>query len=89
MSTTREVNAGREKLKVRWNLTAVQKLRGKTIATCRYMTDKELQKMGWDKSPLVIIFTDNTAMYASSDDEGNEGGSLFTTINGLEVIPTI
>jgi hypothetical protein len=91
MSTTTEikVNTERNKLKVHWNLIAVQKLRNKTIATCRYMTDKEMQKLGWSKSPLLIMFTDRTIMYASADDEGNEGGSLFTTIAGLEVIPTI
>ena len=75
--------------KASWGMQCAAKLVGKTIKDCRYMTDKEMQESGWYKSPLVIIFTDGTAMYASADDEGNDGGSIFTTIKGLEVIPTI
>lgn len=72
-----------------WNLECNKHLVGKTIKNVRYMTDKEMNDMGWYKKPLVIFFNDGSYMYASSDDEGNDAGALFTSIEGLETIPTI
>jgi hypothetical protein len=89
MATQRAINKERMNTKAKLGLECTTKLKGKTIKTCRYMTDEEMKKSYWCKCPLVIIFTDGTAMYASADDEGNDGGALFTTIKGLEVIPTI
>jgi hypothetical protein len=66
-----------------------EKLIGKTIKDCRYLTDKEVSSFGWCKSALAIFFTDGTVMYASTDDEGNDAGALQTNIKGLEIIPTI
>jgi len=72
-----------------WNSECQKHLEGKTIKNVRYMTDKEMNEMGWYNRPLMIFFTDGTYMYASQDDEGNGAGSLFTNIEGLEIIPTI
>jgi len=72
-----------------WNAKCRSKLVGKTIKNVRYMNDKELQEHYWDKRPLIIFFTDGTYMYSSMDDEGNDGGALFTSIDELQVIPTI
>jgi hypothetical protein len=33
--------------------------------------------MGWARRPLVIELDDGTLMFASRDDEGNDGGALF------------
>lgn len=52
-------------------------LTGKTISAVRYMTQDEADAMMWDKRPLVIIFTDGSLLTCQSDDEGNEGGSMF------------
>jgi len=71
-----------------WNKDC-QVLVGKTIADVRYMNNKELEKMGRYNRPLVIFFTDGTNMFASSDDEGNDAGALFTNIKGLDTIPVI
>lgn len=87
--TQRERNVHRMKLKNLYTIDTIKKLKGKTIKTCRYMTDAEMQKFGWSKCSLIIIFTDGTSMYASNDNEGNEGGSLFTNIKDLYLIPTI
>ena len=72
-----------------WNMKCNKHLIGKTIKNVRYMTDEELQEHYWDKRPLIIFFTDGTYMYSSMDDEGNDGGSLFTSIDELQIIPTI
>jgi len=72
-----------------WNTECSKHLVGKTIKNVRYMNNKELEQHYWYKRPLIIFFTDGTYMYSSADDEGNDGGSLFCSIEGLEVIPTI
>jgi|TARA_R110000796_G_scaffold173614_3_gene290602 hypothetical protein len=72
----------------KWEKQSSKHLVGKTIDEVRYMTNKEMEDMGWDQKPLVIFFTDNTFIYASADDEGNNGGALFTNFKDLETIPT-
>jgi len=62
---------------------------GKRIISAGYMTDKEMTQLGWRKRTLIIKFEDNTIMYASNDNEGNEAGVLYTSIEGFEIIPTI
>jgi len=51
-------------------------LKGKTIKSCRYLTEKECKDLDWYSSPLVIEFSDGTCIFAQSDDEGNNGGAL-------------
>lgn len=62
---------------------------GKIVHSVRYMTDAEMESMGWYSKPLVIVFTDGTYVYSSADDEGNDGGALFTNLKGVDVIPVI
>ena len=50
---------------------------GKEIKTIRYMTEEETKEWGWYKRPLVIYFTDNSFIIPQSDDEGNDGGSIY------------
>lgn len=71
-----------------WN-KAVKNLVGLTIKSARYMTAEEAEEWGWYKRPVVIRFTNGSEMLVSADDEGNDGGSLFTNIKGLETIPTL
>jgi len=62
---------------------------GKTIKSVRYMYTAEKKDIGWFRKSLVIFFTDGSFLYPSADNEGNDAGAYFTSINGLEVIPTI
>jgi hypothetical protein len=73
----------------KWEKDIRPVLKGKTIANVRYMTEKEMEGLGWYSKALVIIFTDGTYMFPSADDEGNNAGALFTNIKGLETIPVI
>ena len=42
-----------------------------------FMTQEEADVLGWYSRPLVIRLDNDTLLYMSSDDEGNDGGALF------------
>jgi len=73
----------------KWNKKVGDFLIGKTIKSVRYMTDKEMNDFMWHKKPVVIDFTDGSWIIPQSDDEGNNGGALYTSDEKLAVIPTI
>ena len=77
-----------EEVEPYWN-KKVQVLVGKTIKSVAYMTKERAEEWDWDSRPIEIEFTDGTSMLLSRDDEGNDGGSAFTSIDGLQTIPTI
>jgi hypothetical protein len=66
---------------------AEKKLVGRRIKEVRYMTKEEAGDMYWSKRPLVIVFDNGSYMFASADDEGNNGGALF--MDQDEVFPTL
>jgi hypothetical protein len=72
-----------------WEKEIVQKLVGRRIVSCKYLTEKEMEALGWYNKSLVITLEGNVKLFASSDDEGNSAGALFTNISGLETIPVI
>ena len=51
---------------------------GKKIVSVRYMSSKECEDMGWDSCPICLLLDDGTYIFPSRDDEGNDGGALFT-----------
>ena len=63
-------------LKCQWENKFI-KLCGRTIKGIRYMTPAEMDNVGWHRAPLILILDDNTLLFASSDDEGNDAGALF------------
>lgn len=80
----------KENLKVKWQNHSRKLLVGKTIRHVRYLTDEEMEGCMWYKNPLVIEFTDGTAILSQSDDEGNDGGAYYYFgKNKQEVIPVI
>ena len=54
----------------------IKLLKGKTIKSCRSLTNDECKDLGWYSTPLVIEFTDGTCIFPQSDDEGNNGGAM-------------
>ena len=70
-----------------WNDEARKVLKGKTIVEARYLNDDEMEMMGWYKRPLCFFLNDGTSCIVSTDDEGNDGGSLFYGDNGI--LPTL
>ena len=65
-------------MSLNWNERAKKTLLGKQITSVRWMTDEEAKDMGWDNRPLCIELDNSMWMFASMDDEGNNGGTLFT-----------
>jgi hypothetical protein len=76
-------------IKRKWEDRCSAVLVGKTIKSVRYQYTCEVKDMGWSKKSLMIIFTDGSYLFPSSDDEGNNAGALFTSFRGLEGIPTL
>jgi hypothetical protein len=72
-----------------WNKKVREFLVGKTIKSVRYMTDAEMEDFMWYRKPVIIDFTDGSYMIPQSDDEGNNGGALYTSDDRLGVIPAI
>ena len=62
---------------------------GKKIVDVCYMTDAEAREQGWDFKPIQIKLDNGTWLTPTQDDEGNDGGSLFTNIKEVPVIPTM
>ena len=54
-----------------------QYLKGKTIRTVEWLSDGDMENMMWYKRPVIIHFTDGSFVIPQSDDEGNDGGSMY------------
>ena len=76
-------------IRKRWTEKCKKHLVGKKIVHVRYLNKKEMDDLGWDQTPLVMFFNDGSYMFPSQDDEGNDGGSLFTSFKDLPTIPVI
>ena len=61
-----------------WWEKAEKNFVGKKIVGVRYMSSKECEDMGWDSCPICLLLDDGTYIFPSRDDEGNDGGALFT-----------
>jgi hypothetical protein len=78
-----------------WEGKARNLLQDRVVHAVRYMEDEELDNLGWDFSALVIQLNDPTGkkgpvlIYASSDDEGNNAGALFTDDDDVHTLPVL
>lgn len=72
-----------------WVSVVASKLVGKTITGVSFMSQETADDWGWSRRPLQIDLSDGHQMLCSRDDEGNNGGSLFTTYEDLRVIPVL
>jgi hypothetical protein len=59
---------------------------GKTIVKVEYMNAADARRMGWSNRPIVIVAEGGTVMFPLSDDEGNNGGALATSILECETV---
>jgi hypothetical protein len=53
------------------------------------MSKTEAEEWGWYSRPIQLNLSDGHQLLISQDDEGNDGGSVFTTYEDLPVIPTL
>jgi len=76
-----------------WTKKAKDNLVGCKIVKVEYMPEKEVDDMMWYKSPLCMLLQRPNGtqfwIYPSMDDEGNDGGALFTTIKDYPCAPVI
>tara|TARA_R100000008_G_C3490595_1_gene118515 strand:+ start:253 stop:504 length:252 start_codon:yes stop_codon:yes gene_type:complete len=78
-----------EKTEKRWTKIAKDILLNKTITGVRYMTRKETDNLGWYKRPVAFHLNNGVWIYPSMDDEGNDGGALFTTDEEEPTLPLL
>jgi hypothetical protein len=60
-----------------WIDIAKSVLLNRKIVEVRYLTEQEMEMLGWYKRAVVFILDDGTIVYPSQDDEGNNAGALF------------
>ena len=82
-------NSSNDEMAKLWENKSTAYLVGKTIVAVRYLSTEEQCSMGWQNKSLVIFFNDDSYIFPSADNEGNNAGALFTSFKGLEEIPTI
>jgi len=72
-----------------WAKEASSLLLGKKITRVRYVSPKEADDMGWNCRPVAFMLETGIWVFASMDDEGNDGGALFTTMPDKSVLPVL
>jgi len=68
---------------------ATKAFKGKTVEKIDYLTDEEAENMGWFRKAPVVTFTDGSYLIASSDPEGNDAGTLFTSNDDVATLGPI
>jgi len=79
---------GKEMLS-RWEKAARLQLLNKKIVDVRYMTEKEVDELGWYSRCVVIQLDDGNLVFPAADDEGNDAGAIFTTNEADPVLPVL
>jgi len=63
-------------IKTRWTEKAREVLLGRKIIAVNYLTEKDMENLGWYNAGVVIKLDDGTVFYPSTDDEGNDAGAI-------------
>lgn len=72
-----------------WNAIALGELCNRKIVRVRYLTEKEATDMGWTRRPVAMLLDNGVWIFPSADDEGNDGGALFTTSKQQPCLPVL
>lgn len=78
-----------ETVRKHWTDKVKKALIGKTITDVQYMSDQEVEDNMWYKTPVAIQLDNKHWIVPMADDEGNDGGSMYTNIKGIEIIPVL
>lgn len=73
----------------KWAGIAAKQLLGRKIVNVRYMSKEEAEDMGWFSRPVVLQLDDGNILYPSADDEGNDGGAMFTNDKQNDILPVL
>ena len=66
-----------KELNQEWTEKAKSVLLNKKIIEVRYLSEKEMDALGWYQQSVVFVLDDGTICFVSRDDEGNNAGALF------------
>jgi len=72
-----------------WLDEANKQLLDRRIVKVRYLSQDEANDMGWHCKPIVLQLDDGNLIFPSADDEGNDGGALFTNNDDVPVFPVM
>jgi hypothetical protein len=72
-----------------WNEVAQKLLLGKKIVNVRYLSKEEMDDMGWYVRTVAFQTEDGLWFFPSRDDEGNDGGALFTSDEKHSCLPVM
>ena len=79
-----------EELQRNWEKDIEKVVLGKKIVKVQYMTEQDAQdNFAWYKRPIILTLEDGTELIPMADDEGNDGGSIYTTNKDLQTIPVM
>lgn len=70
-----------------WNKEVEKLLLGRKIVKIEWMLNKEAEECGWYSRPVCLLLDSGVWIYPLRDDEGNDGGALATSADGMPVIP--
>lgn len=73
----------------RWEQIARQLLLNKKIVNVRYLSKEEMDDMGWYVRTVAFQTEDGLWFFPSRDDEGNDGGALFTSDENHSCLPVM
>jgi hypothetical protein len=65
---------------------AEEALVGRTIVGVKYMSEEDVNFIGWSESALIIILDNDETIIPSKDSEGNDAGCYFLS---KQTIPSI
>ena len=72
-----------------WNNRISKILVGRTITKVEYMSQTDAEEQDWCNRPIQIQLDNKIWLTPTSDDEGNEGGSIHTNLKKDHIIPTL
>jgi len=78
-----------ERTQQHWEILASKALVGRRIVAVRYLSEREVQQLGWDSSAVVIELDNGEWLWPSRDDEGNDAGVLLSSDVKVPLLPTI
>ena len=78
-----------KEMKKKWQDRAEKILVGRKIVKVEWFSDKEAENNMWHSKPIAMLLDDGIWIFPSRDDEGNDGGALFTTSKVESCLPVM
>jgi len=85
----KQIDTNEQSIQEYWTEKINKELLGRKITKIEYLTKDEVDNNMWYKSPIAIQLDNKIWLIPLADDEGNDGGSISTSIKNLPIIPTI